>query len=185
MARQSLPLTLWSVGHGNRSSEEFLRLLEVERTECVVDVRAYPVSRRHPHFSRAALEPALNDAGIGYAWEGAALGGMRRPDTGSPHTALKDGMRGFADHMGSVGFQRAIERVMALAAEQRTAIMCAEKLPSQCHRSLIADALALRSVTVLHLVDGGSPASHCVSVLARVHAGILVYDGAGPQLPLL
>jgi uncharacterized protein (DUF488 family) len=185
MAGRSLPLTLWPIGHGNRSSEEFLRLLEVARIECVIDVRAYPASRRHPHFSRPVLEAALTAAGIGYVWEGAALGGMRRSRAGSPHTALKEAVRGFADHMSSVGFQHAIERVVALAAEKRAAIMCAEKLPSQCHRSLIADALALRSVSVLHLVDGSSPASHCVSALARVHAGTLVYDGAGPQLPLL
>jgi hypothetical protein len=68
--------------HGNRSSEEFLRLLEVARIECVVDVRAYPESRRHPHFSRTVLEATLAAAGIGYVWEGAALGGMRRPPRG-------------------------------------------------------------------------------------------------------
>jgi len=181
---QSRALVLWTIGHGNRSGEEFLQLLETAGIECVIDVRAYPASRRHPHFSRAALAASLARADIGYVWEGAALGGKREPHADSPHTALKDDVRGFADHMASSAFQEAIARVMALAGKQRAAIMCAEKLPSQCHRSLISDALAVRSVTVLHLVEARSPAGHVVSKLAHAIGATLVYNG-GSQLPLL
>src|SRR5688572_7325913 len=66
---------LWTIGHGNRSSEDFVQLLQYANIETVIDVRAYPVSRRHPHFSRPPLAAALAGAGIEYLWEGAALGG--------------------------------------------------------------------------------------------------------------
>ena len=169
--------TVYTVGHGNRTTREFLDVLVVHQIRCVVDVRAYPVSRRHPHFSGAALQAHLCDAGIGYVWEGAALGGMRKPSPASPHIALKTGVRGFADHMASVTFQGAVARVLALADERPIAIMCAEKLPSQCHRSLISDALTVQSITVRHLIDSQPPQGHVISRLARVRGSTLIYDG--------
>ncbi len=185
MAARSHSSRLWTIGHGNRSSEDFVQLLEYAHIETVIDVRAYPVSRRHPHFSRPPLAVTLAGAGIDYLWEGAALGGRREPRAQSPHTALKEDVRGFADHMASPAFQHALDRVTARAVTQRAAIMCAETLASQCHRSLIADALTLRGVTVLHLVDRTPPALHSVNVLARVRDGQVVYDGGASQLPLL
>jgi uncharacterized protein (DUF488 family) len=176
---------LWTIGHGKRSSDDFVQLLLHAQIETVIDVRAYPVSRRHPQFSRPPLASALAGAGIDYVWEGAALGGRREPHAQSPHTALKEDVRGFADHMASPAFTLALERVTALAATQRAAIMCAETLAANCHRSLIADALTLRGVTVLHLVDRTHPAPHKLNMLARVRDGRLVYDGGASQLPLL
>lgn len=177
-------IIIHAIGHGSRSEAEFVRLLEAAGIECVVDVRAYPVSRRYPQFSRATLARTLAHARIAYLWEGAALGGRRQPCAGSPHTALKPDVRGFADHMVSDAFQQAIDRLMTLAAKQRSAIMCAEKLPSQCHRSFIADALTVRCATVMHLIDAQPPACHTVSELARVDGESLVYDRTS-QLPLL
>ena len=177
--------SLWTVGHGNRSSEDFVQLLLHAQIEALIDVRAYPGSRRYPQFSRMPLAAALTGARIDYLWEGAALGGRREPRAQSPHTALKENVRGFADHMASPAFEHALDRVAGRAQTQRAAIMCAETLASHCHRSLIADALALRGVKVLHLVDLTPPSPHKVTRLARVSDGRLVYDGGASQLPLL
>ena len=80
--------TLYSIGHGSRSSDDFLALLRRHAIDCLVDVRAYPRSKRHPQFSRIALEGVLSVQGIRYVWEGEALGGMRRPRLASPHICL-------------------------------------------------------------------------------------------------
>jgi len=175
---------LWTIGHGNRSIGEFIGLLRVAGIERVVDVRAYPASRRHPQFGRESLERSVADAGIRYAWEGKALGGRRRPGKDSPHVALRNaGFRAYADHMESEDFREALDRLVESARAQRTAIMCAERLPWQCHRNLIADSLDVRSARVLHLVGTAQTLEHARSRLARLEGQRLVYD-AGGQLAL-
>ena len=127
--------TIFTVDHGNRSIEEFVALLRVAGVDCVMDVRAYPASRRHPQFSRAALERSLAEAGMRYRWEGKAPGGRRKPTADSPHAALKDpGFRAYAEHMATAEFGAGIERLDVLARAAPTAIMCAEGLSSECHR---------------------------------------------------
>ena len=91
---------IWTIGHGNRSIGEFVGLLKDAAIECLVDVRAYPASRRHPQFARERLDSSLADAGVRYLWEGTALGGRRKPGKNSPHVALRNGgFRAYADHM--------------------------------------------------------------------------------------
>ncbi|MGI8740178.1 MAG: DUF488 domain-containing protein [Gammaproteobacteria bacterium] len=70
--------TIYTIGHGNRHVEEFLELLAAARIERIVDIRAYPGSRRHPQFRREALRASLEDNGIDYRWMGNALGGTAR-----------------------------------------------------------------------------------------------------------
>lgn len=176
--------TLYSIGHGSRSTEEFLSLLRAHRVECLVDVRAYPRSRRHPQFSRIVLEGALAVGGVRYVWEGAALGGMRRPARDSRHVGLDDAaFRGYADHMGSAEFAAALGRLKVLARTRRVAIMCAEVMPQYCHRGFIADALVAGGVPVWHLVGPVDTRPHRLNPAARVAGATLVYD-CGRQLAL-
>ncbi|HEV2368363.1 MAG TPA: DUF488 domain-containing protein [Acidimicrobiales bacterium] len=77
-----------TVGHGTQSAEDFTGLVLGAEVGAVVDVRSFPGSRRHPHFSRTAMEEWLVDAGVAYRWE-PALGGFRRPRADSPNTALR------------------------------------------------------------------------------------------------
>jgi len=168
-----------TIGHGSRPIGEFLDLLRGAGVDRLVDVRAYPASRRHPHFSRDELEPSLAAAGIGYAWEGPALGGRRRPAAGSPHVALRSpAFRAYADHMGGAAFQEGLERLLDMARTERVATLCAERLPWQCHRFLVSDALVARGVGVAHLIDGQSRLEHRLSPHARLRNGALVYDAA-------
>ena len=180
--RTATAVTVFTIGHGNRSSSDFIAQLRAVAIACLVDVRAYPSSRRHPQFARMALEPALRAARIRYLWEGPALGGMRRPRSGSPHTALTDpALRGYADHMASEEFADAVSRLLKLAAKTRVALMCEERDHRHCHRAFIADALLLAGTEVLHLVDLNDVRLHALGEAARVAAGSLVYD-AGVQL---
>jgi uncharacterized protein (DUF488 family) len=108
-----------------------------------VDVRAYPVSRRHPQFSKPALSAALAEAGIVYRWEGKALGGMRPS---------------YADHMQTEQFQAAAGALSSI--EGRACIMCAESNPADCHRSFIADWLVAHGERVTHLLHLGRQHEH-------------------------
>ncbi len=109
-------ITLYTVGHSNRSLGELLGLLRDSGIQTLVDVRSYPGSRRHPQFSGDALRFALEGAAMHYHWAGRHFGGMRKPKPGSPHTALtEDGLRGYADHMDTDDFQRAAMQLVNLA----------------------------------------------------------------------
>jgi len=166
-----------TIGHGNRSLDEFTGLLQRSAIVCLADVRAFPGSRRHPHFGRGELERSLPEAGIAYVWEGAALGGRRRPRADSPHVALRNAsFRAYADHMESDEFREGVERLLDSAASGPVAIMCAERLPWQCHRYMISDYLVAHGVEVLHLMDAGKTMQHSVRSEARVCDGHLVYD---------
>lgn len=181
-----LMTTIHTIGHGNRSIEAFVALLQQAGIERLVDVRAFPASRRHPQFAREALERTLRESGIEYVWEGAALGGRRRPTPDSPNTALHNAsFRAYADHMMRPAYRAALERLITLCAERSTAIMCAERLPWQCHRYLVSDSLVAREIAVLHIVSDAAPRSHRLNPLARVDGNVVVYDkGAQPDLDL-
>lgn len=175
---------LYTVGHSTRSLDELARLLRAAGADTVLDVRAFPRSRRHPQFNRERLASGLAALGIGYAWAGEELGGFREPRADSRHTALAEpAFRGFADYMESAAFGAALDAVLARAARERVAIMCAEREPSQCHRSLIADAALARGARVIHLgvAEGERPARP--SPAARAVDGVLVYDGGQARLP--
>ena len=169
---------VYTIGHGNRSLDEFTELLLRSSIACLVDVRAFPGSRRHPHFGRGELERSLPDEGIAYVWEGAALGGRRRPKADSHHVALRNAsFRAYADHMESAEFREGVERLLDRAASGPVAIMCAERLPWQCHRYMISDYLVAHGIAVLHLMDAAAPREHKLRAEARVCEGGLIYDG--------
>lgn len=181
-----MPVTIHTIGHGNRSADEFRGLLQHAGVTRLADVRAHPGSRRHPQFSQAALVQDLATAGIRYTWDGEALGGRRRPRRESRHAALRNAsFRAYADHMESVEFTAAVDALVASARSEHVAVMCAERLPWQCHRYLIADYLVAHGIHVLHLIAAGSVREHALNDAARVADGLLVYDQAGqPELDL-
>jgi uncharacterized protein (DUF488 family) len=167
---------IYTVGHGNRAQTDFIDLLGAAGVEMLIDVRTHPVSRRYPHFRWEPLQAALERTGVACRWMGKQLGGRRavRPD--SPHMALADGLRGFADHMQTDTFRMAVDELLILAGRSQTAIMCAEKRPEHCHRSLIADYLTCQNITVIHLINLDERHEHQLSMAARKVAGGLMYD---------
>ena len=181
-------MAIYTVGHGARPLDEFISTLRVGSTELLVDVRMFPGSRRHPHFSRESLEKALLEHGISYSWRGEALGGRRKGAAESRHPAWRnDSFRAYADHMDTDLFRTALGRLKEEAAAGATlAVMCAETLWWRCHRRLIADALTVDGVEVLHLIEETRPQPHKLNEALRVDEdGRPVYDlGSGGQLPL-
>jgi len=177
MGTETPRYTLYTVGHGDRSLAELVAVLGSAAVEWVVDVRRYPASRRHRKFGKVALEAGLRAAGIGYRWAGEALGGLRKAHARSRHTALSSaGFRAYADHMATPGFRLAVDHLLAQARSARLALMCAERLPWECHRWLLTDALVVAGARVEHLIEVRQSQAHRLNPLARPDGGILVYD---------
>jgi uncharacterized protein (DUF488 family) len=169
-------VTVFTIGHGARDIDAFLSLLRSAGVRRLVDVRTAPGSRKHPQFGRDALEASLAAAGIGYAWEGEALGGWRRARPDSRHTSLRSsGFRGYADHMETEAFRAARHRLID-GSTLPTTVMCAESLWWRCHRRLLADALLAAGCDVRHIMDGPRLEPHRLSPQARIENGLPVYD---------
>jgi uncharacterized protein (DUF488 family) len=172
----SRPVVVYTVGHSTLPLDAFLALLATEAIGTVADVRRFPASRRHPHFARDALAGALERAGVRYVWL-PGLGGRRRGRPGSPHVAWRSAsFRAYADHMETAEFGADVARLLVLAHERRTAVLCAEAVPWRCHRQLIADALVARGADVRHLIGGAPPEPHRLTPFARLEGQHVVYD---------
>lgn len=170
--------TIWTIGHSTRSLTAFLALLAQYRVETVADVRRFPGSRSQPQFAQERLTKALARRGIRYHWL-PALGGRRRPRPDSPNTAWRNAsFRGYADHMESAEFAEGLDALLQLADRSRTTLMCAELLWWRCHRALIADALCVRGIEVIHIVDEKHTVVHPYTAPARIVRGRLTYARA-------
>jgi uncharacterized protein (DUF488 family) len=169
--------TIWTVGHSTRSTEEFKEILVENRIEALVDVRSFPGSRRYPQFNKLELSRSMDAIGIFYS-HCPELGGRRRLHPHSKNTAWKNAsFRAYADHVDSDEFKQGIEKLLELAREKRTAIMCAEALWWRCHRSLIADFLKSKGYEVIHIVDAKHTEAHPYTSAARIVDGQLSYEG--------
>ncbi|HKD81494.1 MAG TPA: DUF488 domain-containing protein [Candidatus Angelobacter sp.] len=172
--------TIYTIGHSTRDLADFSRVLQAHDIRLLEDIRAFPMSRRHPHFNREHLELWLPEIGCDYVWE-KDLGGRRgkqMPPEQSPNIALRNpSFRNYADYMLSEKFQDAIKRLVGRAEKSNTAIMCAELLYFRCHRMLVSDYLVSQGHTVLHILDEKLPRQHALTREARAIDGKLVYRG--------
>ena len=169
-------LTLWTIGHSNRPIAELIAMLTQAAIATLVDVRAQPHSARHPQFNEENLRESCGQANIVYHWAGRHLGGKRALRFDSPHSALDEERRGFADHMQTELFKKAVSQCVGLATRAPTAILCAEREPEHCHRALIADYLILQGMRVVHLIAPGESREHLLSPQARRESAALIYD---------
>jgi uncharacterized protein (DUF488 family) len=146
-------ILIYTIGHSNRSWEDFTALLKKFEARIVADIRSLPGSKKFPHFDRENMERALPDNGLKYIWL-PKLGGLRRIRKGfvSPNTGLTNpGFRAYADYMATPEFQDGVEELLLTASEATTVIMCAEALYWRCHRRLLSDYLFAHGIEVLHI----------------------------------
>lgn len=175
--------TLYSIGHSNHQLDIFLALVTAHEIQILVDVRAFPASRRWPHFNQDALREVLAERGVRYEWN-AALGGRRKGRPDSAHSAWTvPAFRHYADHTETAEFGEGLRALLALSEQGRTAFMCAEARYTQCHRRLIADQLIVAGHDVRHIESRTRASEHKLPDFARVVDGRIVYDG-GTQLTL-
>src|ERR1700681_915823 len=154
-----------TIGHSNHPLERFIDLLKAGGVTLLVDVRSMPYSRRFPQFGKERLARSLAEAGIVYLHEGAALGG--KPEGGANYDALAE----------RPAFKDALGRLIERAQGTTLCLMCAEKEPLDCHRTvLVSRRLAERGVAVGHLLADGGMRPH-----RDVEEALLVKNG-GPDL---
>ena len=159
-------------------------ILKAHGVERLVDIRTVPRSRHNPQFSREALQEALRKGGIAYTHL-AGLGGLRHSRKDSINTAWRNAsFRGYADYMQTEEFARSLDQLMALAAKESVAIMCAEAVPWRCHRSLVADALTARGIPVEHIMSAAKREPHSVTPFAVIEGARVTYPGRPEQLEL-
>ena len=146
-------MVIYTVGHSTRSIDELIAILSEAGVTRVADVRAFPMSRRHPHFNKDALSVTLSAAGIDYRHM-PALGGRRKAQKGAPsHNGLwkVEAFRNYADYAETAAFADALRRLLAMARRSRCAIMCAEAVWWRCHRRIVADYAITRGARVVHI----------------------------------
>ncbi|RJS79587.1 DUF488 domain-containing protein [Candidatus Bathyarchaeota archaeon] len=133
-------LQVWTIGYGNRSADKFLELLREHEIQVLVDVRSFPTSKIE-HYKREALERWLPKHGIEYVWMGEELGGYRKG--------------GYKKHMRTKLFRDGIRKLLQIAREKRTCIMCREINPKHCHRRFVSAYLEKKGVNVIHIIKKG------------------------------
>jgi uncharacterized protein (DUF488 family) len=152
--------SIYTLGHSNHPIEKLIGLLTAHGVETVADVRSQPYSRFNPQFKREALRASLADAGIGYEFLGAELG-ARSPDP----ACYVEGKIDYGLLAASEPFGRGLDRVAALAGAGEVALLCAERDPLTCHRTLlVCPALVERGFTPVHILADGSLETHAAAL---------------------
>jgi uncharacterized protein (DUF488 family) len=131
---------VWTIGHSNRSVQEFVSLLKEHEITLVCDVRSFPTSKIE-HFRRERMEEWLPKAGIQYVWLGESLGGYRSG--------------GYLNWMKTEKFKHGMKALLGLAEEDNVCVICMEVNPKYCHRRHISRQLQQLGVRVTHIIDRG------------------------------
>jgi uncharacterized protein (DUF488 family) len=169
---------LYTIGHSTRPLDEMIGALRAHQVQALIDIRAFPMSRRLPQFNRDSLEQSLAAQGIRYL-SMTALGGYRKKILeDSPNIALRNqSFRNYADYMLTPEFENAMSELLALAEKSRTAYMCAERVHFRCHRMLVSDWLVAHGHEVFHIDDAARVEPHKLMAEARMIDGRLIYRG--------
>ncbi len=184
MPRKQKRKTIFTVGHSNRTIEEFIELLRAHGIEEIADVRSIPMSGYNPQFNEISLSSSLKKSGILYSHI-EKLGGLRHAKKDSVNLGWKNkSFRGYADYMATSDFSEGLAELMEIACAKKTAVMCAEAVPWRCHRSMISDALMKKKWRVQDITGKGKTHSHTLTPFLRVRKGKLVYPETTRQLTI-
>lgn len=162
----------FTVGHSDRTIEDFIGLLTSAGVKALVDVRRLPGSRAHPQFDQDALAASLDEAGIGYRYE-AALGGRRPVSKTVPFEV--NGMwrnrsfHNYADYAMGAEFADGLQRLREEGATNPTVVMCSEAVWWRCHRRIVADHLLAAGEDVRHIITPGRIDQATLTPGARPH----------------
>lgn len=170
---------IYTIGYGNRSIEDFIKLLQKYDVKYLVDIRSQPYSRYKPEFSKEALEQHLKKQQIRYVYMGDTLGG--RPADTSCYT--EDGKVDYTILREKDFYQRGIRRLHTAWEKQLpTALMCSEMKPQECHRGkLIGNMLVEQRIDVTHIDESGNPKTQ-----DQINQFFIIISGqTDGQLPLI
>ncbi len=148
--------TVFTIGHSNHRTEQFIALLQMHGVTALCDVRSKPYSQFHPQFNRDSLKKTLRDHGIAYVFLGQELGARSEDRSCYEHGKVQ------YDRLARTEpFRKGLDRVLKGTEDYRIALMCAEKEPLECHRTiLVARSLESLGLDVHHIHADGRTESH-------------------------
>lgn len=147
---------VFTIGHSLHEIDAFIDLLHRHGIEAVADVRSHPYSKRLSQFSKAELQRALKASGIQYVFLGQELGARR-----TERACYVDGQAKYELIAQLPAFAEGIRRIQAGAERMSLSLMCAEKDPITCHRTImVCRELAKLGLDVKHILDDGRLESH-------------------------
>jgi uncharacterized protein (DUF488 family) len=169
---------VYTLGHSNHPIEKFLQLLTGHAITAVADVRSRPFSRRYPHFNQQRLSATLAQHGIAYVWVGAELGARSNDES-----CYEGGQVQYQRLAATPLFKQGIDRVLDGAQRFRVALLCAEKEPLDCHRTLLVSrALEKRGAAISHILADGS-IEHQTQTMTRLIGMVGLGGPGGPGGP--
>jgi hypothetical protein len=158
IAPSSSCLTIYTIGHSNVPANKIVTLLKQYGIQVLVDVRSSPYSKYVPQFNREMFQSVLERDGLDYRFAGEYLGGRPKDPACYKNGQIPNGHADFlhlVDYpavMTMDWYQKGIQRLLEIAADKPTVIMCSEEDPARCHRQhLISQTLLARGVEVLHI----------------------------------
>lgn len=144
-------MNIYTIGHSNLSQDQFITILKKHEIQAIADVRSHPYSRYLPHFNKQRVKQILEEENIEYVYLGKELGGR----SNNPDCYL-NGQVLYAKIAETADFEEGIALLLNLAKSDRTALMCAEKDPINCHRAiLICQHLKNYDLEILHILNQG------------------------------
>ncbi|GBF79872.1 DUF488 domain-containing protein [Aphanothece sacrum] len=149
-------MELYTIGHSDHSLEDFIKLLKQHHITAVADVRSHPYSRYLSHFNKSELQASLEKENITYVFLGQELGA--RPNN---ENCYINGKAVYEKIANTALFQEGIQRVLKGVKKYRVALMCAEKDPLTCHRTiLVCQQLNSYNLEIKHILPTGKLESH-------------------------
>ena len=147
---------VYTIGHSNHPIDKFIGLLRQYGITAVTDVRSAPYSRHYPQFNGESLAASLKRAGIAYVFLGEELGA--RPEDPA---CYDNGQVDFGHLAAREQFKRGLDRVITGSDKYRIALMCAEKEPLECHRTiLVCRNLKAQGLSIKHILADGTLEDH-------------------------
>ena len=146
-----MPAIVYTIGHSTHPIEHFIGLLEEHSITAIGDVRSTPYSRINPQYNREPLRDALNANGITYVFIGEELG-ARSNDPACYH----NGKVQYDRLAKTTSFKLGIDRVRTGTNKHLIALMCAEKDPLHCHRTILVSRNLVRlGIPIRHILADG------------------------------
>ena len=147
---------IYTIGHSTHSIENFIKLLKSRGITAIADVRSAPYSRFQPQFNRELLTKSLKDSGIEYVFVGDSIGGRS-----SNEDDYENGSVVYSRLKNSDNFENGLQRVVVGSEKYQLALMCSEKEPIECHRTLlVGHTLFERGIPVTHILGDGTLENH-------------------------
>lgn len=182
-----MKLPFFTIGHSNRSLDEFVGLLDGPDVDHVLDIRKIPRSRSNPQFNEDVLPEALAPFDISYE-HATALGGLRGKAAGVPRDVngfwTNESFHNYADYALSPEFHAGLEHLLEQGRARRCAIMCSEAVWWRCHRRIVTDYLIGCGETVFHIMGQGrlEPARLTAGAVVQPDSRVIYPAAAGPNL---